>query len=289
MQKKYEQYKEILKDTYSVKHKISTETENPFYHMHEEFEVCLLLSDHLTCFIDNNSFQVGKNTLLLVNKMNLHFVHQNHPGSLFERYTLYFKPEMIDVSTENTELLKCFYYRPYIDACILPLTEENAEKLISLLNKAITTSENLKGYGEDLYPKLIISEVLLNINLWYQDFHNFNYEKENKEFNQIFPIITYIQNHYSEEITLDLLAKKFFITKPVLCQSFRKATGMTSNQYLIHCRLTQAKNLLSRELCSVETVCGMVGFHNMPHFSRTFKEHFGISPKKYQQMFHRTL
>ena len=189
------------------------------------------------------------------------------------------------MTTENTELLKCFYYRPYPDACILPLTPENTEILISLFKKAISVSEQIKDYGEDLYPKIVISEILLNINMWYQEIHNFNYEKENKEFSQIFPIITFLQNNYYEDITLDLLSKRYLITKPILCQSFRKATGMTPNQYLIHCRLTQAKNLLSKELLTVEKVCDMVGFHNMPHFSRTFKEHYGMSPKKYQLLY----
>ena len=58
--------------------------------------------------------------------------------------------------------------------------------------------------------------------------------------------------------------------------------GTTPSQYIIICRIPGAKELLA-DGYTVEYTCGKAGFNNLSHFSRTFKNKVGMSPKQYQQ------
>ncbi len=61
----------------------------------------------------------------------------------------------------------------------------------------------------------------------------------------------------------------------------RKAAG-SGSFYIINCRISKEKELLVKGN-SVEEACGKSGFNNLSHFSRTFKNKVGMSPKQYQQ------
>ncbi len=80
--------------------------------------------------------------------------------------------------------------------------------------------------------------------------------------------------------TIVLLSKQVGINQQKLKQQFKMVYGMTINQYLTNARMEYAVTQLDRG-CSVKETAGEVGYYNMSHFSRKFKEKFGILPKDY--------
>jgi AraC-like DNA-binding protein len=101
----------------------------------------------------------------------------------------------------------------------------------------------------------------------------------------MYDIINFVHKNYFDDLSLDVLAQRFHINKYYLCARFKNVTGMSPAQYLINCRILKAKELLLRDY-SVEEVCDLAGFNNLPHFSRSFKQHTGHSPKQYQLTMH---
>lgn len=97
-------------------------------------------------------------------------------------------------------------------------------------------------------------------------------------------IVSFIEHSYAEEITLDHLEKQVYLRKQYLSKIFREATGTTIIEYLHRRRINHAKLLFSLEQASsVTKVCYEVGFKNLSHFSRLFKEQEGISPEQFKK------
>jgi AraC-like DNA-binding protein len=92
----------------------------------------------------------------------------------------------------------------------------------------------------------------------------------------------YIQENFAEDIHLEKLSERFFISKYHLCHEFKKHTGLSPNEYLITVRLNKAKGLLHFADLRISEISDMTGFASLNHFFYTFKKHEGICPSAYR-------
>lgn len=90
--------------------------------------------------------------------------------------------------------------------------------------------------------------------------------------------IRYINMHYAEPLTIDILADQFRLHPVYYGSLFRKAMKMTFKQYLISLRLNYAENMLKSGEYSVSEVALQCGFADIFYFSKLFKEKKGIPP-----------
>jgi len=94
---------------------------------------------------------------------------------------------------------------------------------------------------------------------------------------------SYINTHYAERITLDDLSRSISINKFYLQKLFKRCIGLSPNEYLIHTRLTRAKQLLRTTASPISQIAMEVGFNNIGHFISLFKRYEGITPSAYRQ------
>lgn len=286
----HQQYEVSLSGTFSLEYKDKPGTSNKGYHIHRHYELLLCLSDNMFLNLgEQKSHSVSANTLLLFNNMDLHYFGTKTPGAENKRYVMYFEPSYIGyLSTAHVNLLECFLFRPNENSQILKLTDEQSADLCRRFDRIIKmqSMSDEECYGKELHLQLLVADLLLTINTWYHQTYHLSTTPKVRNRKAIYDIIDYINLNYEEEISLDLLSKKFFINKYSLCELFRNVVGDTPNQYLINCRLMKAKELLIAGE-SVDSVCGKTGFRNLSHFSRIFKDKVGMSPKKYQMSMNR--
>jgi AraC-like DNA-binding protein len=95
--------------------------------------------------------------------------------------------------------------------------------------------------------------------------------------------ITYMENHYSEEMSLDQIAHAAYMNPYHFCRLFKKQVGTTSSKYLSLLRVGKAKELLKGTELTVTEICFRVGFNNLTHFERVFKGLEGMTPTAYRQ------
>lgn len=91
-------------------------------------------------------------------------------------------------------------------------------------------------------------------------------------------MIQYIHEHFSENITLNDLANQVYISRNYLSQIFKKATGISFNQYLTQVRMEKAKAMILEGKYLIYEIAERVGFKNVPYFSTLFKKHTGLNP-----------
>ena len=94
-------------------------------------------------------------------------------------------------------------------------------------------------------------------------------------------IMNYIEDHYSEKISLDQIAENMYLSPFYISRIFKSETGNAPIRYLINIRLEKAKELLEGGYeGSIQEVAAQVGYDDAYHFSKLFKKRYGISPSQ---------
>lgn len=97
-------------------------------------------------------------------------------------------------------------------------------------------------------------------------------------------IIKYIGRHYSQPITLDLLANRFAINKYTICRQIKAETGKHFTEILQTVRMDAAKRLLIKSNMNIVDIAAATGFTSSNYFSKMFKKRFNITPLEYRNL-----
>lgn len=97
-------------------------------------------------------------------------------------------------------------------------------------------------------------------------------------------IVRYINENLEEDLSLERLSEKFFVSKYHLAREFKKYTGYTVHSFILKKRLLTARVLL-REQNSILDVSLQCGFRDYSTFVRAFKAEFGLTPYQYMHPF----
>jgi len=101
--------------------------------------------------------------------------------------------------------------------------------------------------------------------------------------NKVIAAKHFIDTHFAENITINSISRKVYISKFHLIRSFRLYYGITPYQHLTIVRLNQAKKMLQANISPIET-CFAVGFTSIPSFTTLFRKKTGLPPAIYQQL-----
>jgi AraC-like DNA-binding protein len=96
----------------------------------------------------------------------------------------------------------------------------------------------------------------------------------------VFRILEYINEHYQEDLSLDDLANRFFISKYHLSREFNRIVGTSVYRYIIQKRLIMARQMMAAGTSTSE-VSQLCGFGDYSNFYRAFTNEYQISPRKY--------
>jgi AraC family transcriptional regulator len=98
-------------------------------------------------------------------------------------------------------------------------------------------------------------------------------------------VTDFIHAHIEKEITLNDLAQDIRLSPSYFCNLFRKTSGKTPHQFVLHCRIQHAKALLAKPSHSILDIALASGFRTHQHFSRIFRRHVGVTPSAYRAQF----
>ncbi len=108
------------------------------------------------------------------------------------------------------------------------------------------------------------------------------HKKENQYSRHILECLNYIDSHFNEKITLELLAEKVNLNPSYLATLFRKETGNTLGTYLMNIRIKASQALLTRTDYSYSQIAYSMGFCSQSHFTAAFRKISGLTPKEYR-------
>ena len=107
--------------------------------------------------------------------------------------------------------------------------------------------------------------------------------EEVKHADAIYKSIQYLNEHYTEKVSLDDVANKVYLSPAYFSKIFKEDMNISFKNYLNTLRIDKSKSLLSNSDIQLIEIAGMVGYEDQSYFSKVFKKLAGISPGKYRE------
>lgn len=249
-------------------------------HYHDDYEIYYLLEGYRHYFIKDKVYDIKKGDLVFVNKNEIHKTF--HAGAPFHnRILINFKKSYLNnilVETNNYDLLSCFHESIYV----LRLKIDEQKQIENLIFKMLYEYDNQVN-SSSIYLKIMLSEFLILSERLFLNAPSYQVETSNPIHKKISEIIAFINKNYIEDLTLDFLSKRFFISTYYLSRTFKKITGLSLTEYINTIRIKEAEKLLLSTKLNITSISQEVGYDSITHFGRVFKSITGVSPLKYKK------
>ena len=247
-------------------------------HHHDFYEVYFFLSGNVQYNIESRSYLLTPGDVLLISPMELHQPMFGQEQREYERIVLWIDKQFLEgFSLPGQRFTDCFDTANPGHTNLLRPEGVARQFLMFLLEQLISESTNEDPYRE-IASLTYLSQVLISLNRLAL--------KQRREEpipgpdSTVFNVLGYINEHYSENLSLDDLANRFFISKYHLAREFQRLVGTSVHRYIVQKRLVMAKQMLSTGRPSSE-VYQHCGFGDYSNFYRAFKAEYQISPKEF--------
>ncbi len=251
-------------------------------HIHDCYEIYYSVSGGRQFLIDNCFYDIQDGDLFLINQFESHYLSQVDKQK-HERIIVSIDPEYLkQISTESTDLDRCFHFRDTEMPHRLHLSAEEQRRFLYYIHRFPDNA----GLGEDILDRAVFLELMVFLNRAFDRRCRAagSGEEENTSgyHAQVDDILSYINTHIQDDLSLETLSANFFLSSFYICRIFKAATGTTINKYITAKRITLSKSLLSQGY-SVNEACEACGFNDYSNFLKAFSKAVGVSPKKYAQ------
>ncbi|CAG9623250.1 response regulator transcription factor [Sutcliffiella rhizosphaerae] len=95
-------------------------------------------------------------------------------------------------------------------------------------------------------------------------------------------IAEYLRVHYQQDITLQEMADRFFMSREHISRKFKQEYQETITDYVTRIRMEKAKELLANQSLKIYEIAYHIGYQNEKYFSKVYKKLFGITPNEYR-------
>ena len=247
-----------------------TETE---FHYHDFCKAVLLLSGQGEYTVEDRHYILRAGDILLVGNGQIHRP-EFAKGLEYERIIFYISTEFLRrQSTEDCNLEALF---DGTFGHVLRLEEKRYQKVFSL---AEMLEEELKkdSFGKSILANSLLLQLLVRIGRYRENGKFQAAERPAISDERIRRMLHFIENHLSEELSVEELSEQFFISKYHMMRLFKKETGQSVYDYLTERRLFFARELIRQGVPATES-CFQAGFGSYSSFTRAYGKRFGATP-----------
>ncbi len=242
------------------------------FHSHSHYEIYFLISGTRNFFLTDKMYKISAPCLIVIPPYTMHKTE----GFAFTRIN-------INISAASLDPYQTFVLKE-LSGKIIPLQQKTAETVFPLLQSASVIYAEQNKYATERLAALF--GYIVTILEKTDKTKTFEPIKGNTE--KVSPlalkIIDYVSVNYTENVSLNVLSEKFFISKATLCDCFKKAMNCTIGEYVMRLKLNRARQYLSSTKKSVEEISDLCGFSSAAYMGLIFKNKVGLSPLQYRKL-----
>ncbi len=238
-------------------------------HTHPFTELFYVLKGKGTFHVEDRILDVTEDDLVIVNS-NINHTESSNGESPLEYIVLGIEGISI-LAGNNDDEVQLYSLHNY----------ENYKHEILFYIKTLLQEASTKTDYYDLISQNLLDVLIMNIIRRTKS--ELIIETSNKISHECAYVKQYLDQHFSENINLDELAKISYINKYYLVHSFKKYAGMTPINYLNHKRLKEACMLLRTTNHSIAQIASIIGMSSQSYFCQSFKKQYQMSPNEYRK------
>lgn len=262
----------ILTDMLNFGYDFSQGTTDSYcLHCHNFYEVYFFVEGDVDYLVEGQKYKPTPNSILLLAPHVFHGVRINSDIP-YRRFSMHFHPDIL-LPERRAFLLSAFpsfeknagqkIYYEHVERFHLPVYFE-------AFKACAGRSDEIKAQQLPIYVESLLSQIVSMCETAAPD-------AQLPASGMVAQIIWYLNRHLGDEISLDLLSERFFISKHHLNKVFKKATGTTVFDYLLHKRVIAAQQLLINGSSAQEAAIAS-GFKDYSAFYRSYTRILHHSP-----------
>ena len=252
------------------------------WHWHPEIELTWVMSGKIEYHVNEMTYHLKQGDILFGNSSTLHagYMEDNQECSYL---SITFHPRFL-YGYENSILqMKYVNFITSNDLWASLLLTENDDFYVEMFERI----QQIYALSQDSPEDYELQLHILLLQIWqklYQHFSSLPEPPTNSSLHidRLRTIITYIEEHYNQELSLDEIASTINICKSECCRFFKKHMDMTIFDYILLLRIQKSLPLL-RAGENITKVSGMVGFASPSYYSAIFKKYMKCTPREYKK------
>jgi len=253
-------------------------------HTHEYFQIYFISKGKLVHHIEGESAQLNQGDMFIIPPGIAHYISPT-PGAVF--YSFSFMDSLLPEQNNDCKLARSFL------RLLVSGENRNIKPKISIKSEEIFYIESimahiLKEFSDKpiAYYDTIQAYAKLLLTMIAREYFSKNnqYTPDHFESNRQFVMhcVDYIENNFTDNISLSEISKKSAMSKSNFCMMFSKLTGYSFNTYLNRCRIKAATEYIKKGY-KITAIYGLCGYNDFSTFNRNFNKIMGVSPNEYKK------
>jgi AraC-like DNA-binding protein len=233
-------------------------------HIHSHLEMVYICQGSAIATADDRSFEIGPGDLFLAFPNQIHYYEKREPVNIY--LTIFsdaIHPQLQALLAGRLPVC------PVLKKQVLPQSLPEELAAVSRLSRSSSAYDRMAATGQ----LLAILGRLLPL---------FSYREAPEDHDNIKRILGYCMEHYTEPLTLDILARELYLSKFYISHVFTGRMGISFPRFLGKLRVDHACKLLEKKV-SVTQAAYAAGFSSVRTFNRVFQNEKGLSPREYRK------
>ena len=253
------------------------------FHYHDFNKIIIFIKGNVTYMIEGKAYKLKPWDLLIIGHGQIHKPIID-PSEEYERFIIWFDPAMVSkYNKDYTNLLMCFDLAARREINLMRIVDQPLVKVKNIVQELIEAEEE-PAFGHDVLKSALLLQLLIILNRLFVREEAISYSQDVQFDKNITEVLTYINQHLNEDLSIPVLASKCFLSKYHLMRKFKSYTGYTLHQNILQKRLYMAKSMLAKGE-TLTHISQKAGFNDYSTFVRAFKKEFGLSPREYMREF----
>ncbi|MFF2091263.1 AraC family transcriptional regulator [Paenibacillus sp. NPDC058174] len=252
---------------------------------HQGIEMVLVLEGHGQLILEQKVHAIGPGTLIFIQPYQLHHFKMEPP---YVRTPIIFDPYLFDRYAAMFPALHAFFQRIWkgkLERQVFSLNEEELLRFDSLSGQFEQRLAEVAEYERQEELLLFLLDFMRSLRKMYEraERHRHSEVVDKREGRHIEHMMSWIEEHYHEEFSLEKLAESLHVSPFYASHLFSEETGCTLSQYIIARRLRESCLLLAVTDRPVVQIGKLTGFNSSAYFCKTFKKKMGLSPQAFRK------
>lgn len=251
-------------------------------HFHDFNKIIIFISGDVTYLIEGKAYKLKPWDILLVSSSEVHKTIVDATGT-YERMIIWVNSNfLIKHNSPGGNLLTCFDIASNEKRNLLRLEPELLRQGKHILSQ-LKEEYGEGGFASQVLKNSLFLQFIIYLNRLYLKPETIKHQ-EGGEYNEsIGEVIRHINENLCEDMSVESLASRFYMSRYHLMHKFKEQTGYTIHSYVLQKRLIMA-NALIKSGKSMSEACSECGFGDYSSFVRAFKKMYGLSPKQHRKL-----